>query len=274
MARHEVAHCDTHRGHEPRPTHAARGHRLSTPARKGDPRAGLPAPSSSLAVHHRCTSTEQKHSPTKRGHMRFTHKLFLAALAALLLASLSASSATARTRIEISTTAMLASGRLIFTGGGGRITCDVTLHITALTRLINKIRGSLIGRVTSILTANPRSNFGGTTGCAGLVEPVRTMLVLFGSITGSLPDNIRGGRIDVAGGFLISLRVEFLGVNLLCLYDGRIEGIANENPILRVTVTSPRIPGRPLPGSDVCPEGELRGEMEFNPLVTVILLER
>jgi hypothetical protein len=81
-------------------------------------------------------------------------KLILTVLAAVIALSLAAGSASSRTRVEVSTTASLVSGRLTFTEEGrDRVISDITLHVTLL-RLINKVLLEHVGDVTAVLTAN------------------------------------------------------------------------------------------------------------------------
>jgi len=201
---------------------------------------------------------------------------FVTLCAALVV---SAGGAAARNRLELSTTAILASTReLRFTAAGrGEIICDVTLHITALSRLFNKVRGTLVGRVTAILTANAQTTIFGATEplCAGLVEP--PMLVLYDSITGTLP-TITGGRLIVSGGFLIGIRAPFLRLTL-CLYRGEIPATSNRNPITRLTVTPTTVPlfedGLNRSGAACPSEGIMEQTQDFalTPELTLRLLE-
>jgi hypothetical protein len=185
----------------------------------------------------------------------------LIGVAMLIAFACSIVSASARTRIEVSTTAHLVHGRITFTETEGAAqSCDITLHITA-NRLINKIRGELIGHVTSILTANATA-FSTCT----LLAP---MLVVYDSERGVLP-NPTGGTIRVRGGFLVSNPFG------RCLYEGSIPGVSETNPIrnyeVRSAVGDVRLL-RNLGGS--CPEeARLTGTMTARPEVTIRLLER
>jgi hypothetical protein len=192
-------------------------------------------------------------------------KLIWTALAAAMVLAVAVSPASALRRIEISTTAFLAHGRITFTEtGGASQACDVTLHITA-NRLINKIRGELIGHVTSTLTANPTA----FTTC----RPLSPMLVMYNSIAGSLPIIEQGGRLDVRGGFLIT------NPFFRCLFSGTISGTSRTNPVRTLEVSSAagaistevRLE---LSGAGTCPaEGRLTGTMTSRPEVTIRLLE-
>jgi hypothetical protein len=162
------------------------------------------------------------------------HKLIMTALAAVILVSLMAAPAAAVRRVQVSTTAIRVSINDLRFGAeesGAVLSCDVTLHATLL-RLIEKVRLSHAGSITAILTADPRSNLGGTTTCMGL----RGLPVLYDSIRGTLPD-ITGaalwvGETTLEGrrgqGFLISLRIPFVG-EVRCLYAGLILVLLLEN---------------------------------------------
>jgi hypothetical protein len=89
-------------------------------------------------------------------------KLLLAALCALVVCSFAAGSASANRSIEITGGPQVQTeGQLQFIGTEGsaalEISCDVTF-LRTITRLIPKISGTLIGKVTGILI-----NRGGTT---------------------------------------------------------------------------------------------------------------
>jgi hypothetical protein len=192
----------------------------------------------------------------------------MTSLLATLLLSLGVSAAGARTRVEVSTTALLLSGRLTFNPArlfAPDVISDVTLHVTLL-RLINKVRLEHVGDITAVLTANCRSAFGAT--CTPLVP----MRISYGFIQGTLP-RITGILLFVSVLFLI----ETAGQR--CLYEGLVGVLSPENPARNFT---------PLPEADLvalkpelplttedCPErGELIGTFVANPLVTIRLLER
>jgi hypothetical protein len=193
--------------------------------------------------------------------------LVAACLTATAVLALTTASAGARTRVEVSTTAILATGRLTFTGTEfAEIICDLTLHATT-SRLINKVRGTLAGSITAILTANARSSIGGPTTCMAL----NNMFALYDSIRGSLPANITGGSLTVTGGFLISVSSIFGRIG--CLYQNTILATGGENPIriVRVQLNDPLF--RTLEGT--CPsEGSMVGTMAVAPALTIRLLER
>jgi hypothetical protein len=201
--------------------------------------------------------------------MRKITKIITAALAAALLLSLFASTASARTRLEVSTTATLISGRLIFTGGETTITSDVTLHVTLL-RLINKIFLEHVGEITRVLIANTRCS---REPCE--VIPLVPMDIGYGSIRGSLPTNIRGILLLILAAFLLLIFNRFAQ----CLFRGRIGAESPTNPASVFT---------PLRGHDLvplwedeldpfgtCPErGTLTGTLTARPTITIRLLER
>jgi hypothetical protein len=181
-------------------------------------------------------------------------KILLAALVAATTLALAVGSAAARNRIEISPTAILASGRLTFQGPIN-VECDVTLHITAR-RLISKVLGTQLGGITAILTANATGNVSGPT-----CTPLAGMLVFYEGITGSLPSSIRGGILAVTSRFQIGEAGFFR-----CLYTATIRGTSRENPARRATINPNRF-------SECFTNGELLGELRFNPEVSIRLLE-
>jgi hypothetical protein len=202
--------------------------------------------------------------------MRLIKTAVVMALTAALVMALAAGASSARTRVEVSTTAALASGRLTFTPANNiRIICDVTLHITLL-RLIEKRLLEHAGAITAILTANPRSDLGGTTRCA----PLSGMTVHYGAIGGSLP-RIDSVTLFVRSKFLIFLQDPFRTILAECLYEGLV-GATGPNPISELTPSEgnqvPRIIR--LRNDRNCPEeGELSGTFTVTPTVTVRLLE-
>jgi hypothetical protein len=188
------------------------------------------------------------------------NKLILAALAAVILVSLAVAPATARTRIEISTTTNRASGRLTFQTAERtqEIICDVTLHAT-LRRLINKRHGEPVGLITAILTANARA---APNNPPIICRGNAPMELLYGGILGSLP--------RPTGGILLTASNFDTGVfGIRCNYRATIGATSNTNPIRRATID----PNRIRSSTFGCPEGSLRGELTFSPEVTMILLE-
>jgi hypothetical protein len=183
-------------------------------------------------------------------------------VAALIALAASIGPASARTRIEVSTSAFLTHGRITFIDEGGATyqVCDITLHVTAR-RLINKVRGELIGHVTSILTANA----GAFTTCRGLVP----MLVMYDSERGVLP-NPTGGTIRFRGGWL------FTNPFGRCLFEMSIPGTSGTNPIRTLAVSSAVGDIRLLTNlGGSCPEElSMSATMTARPEVTIRLLER
>jgi hypothetical protein len=159
---------------------------------------------------------------SERGSLMFIiAKLVTAALAVALFVLLSSGAAGARSRLEVSTTAFLASSRVTFAEErGANIIIDMTLHGT-LRRLLTKVLLSSVGAFTSILTANCRRSFG--LGCQ--VTALGPMAISYGSIRGTLP-TIRGVHFQIGVLFLI---VE-LDLGRRCLYEGVIGVEAVENP--------------------------------------------
>jgi hypothetical protein len=202
--------------------------------------------------------------------MRNITKIITAALAAALLLSLFASTASARRRLEVSTTATLLSGRLTFTEPvrGDQVISDITLHVT-LNRLINKIHLEHVGDITAVLTANVRCT---REPCQ--VTPLVPMLVAYGSIRGSLPNNIRGILLLILVAFL--LLIFFFA---RCLFRGLIGAESPTNPAsvftpLRGTADLIPLWEDRLDQSEECPErGILTGSLTARPTVTIRLLE-
>jgi hypothetical protein len=206
------------------------------------------------------------------GSMRKINCLAVACLAAVAIVGFATAPASARTRLEVSTTTLLAAGRLTFfarsEGTTYEVICDVTLHGTT-NRLISKVRGSLIGQVTSILTANARSPSGEAPSCMALTS--LPMIGFYDSITGTLP-NITGGSLRVSGGVLIGLRVSF--VRARCLYLGELLLASATNPVRTVQVELLAPLSAELEPIGVCPsEGGVTGTMTVTPTVTIRLLE-
>jgi hypothetical protein len=205
-----------------------------------------------------------------KGIMRKIIKIIMLALAAVLLLSFASSTAGARVRIEVSTTAALLSGRLTFGGEGGtEVISDVTLHVTLL-RLINKIRLEHVGDVTSVLVANCRTLIGAA--CA--VIPLAPMRIGYGSIRGALPRIERGILLYVLAAFLLEI-----GGVANCLYRGLIGAESPENPALFFTILRNGIDDLvPLWEDELsfveCDRrGTLAGRLTAVPLITIRLLE-
>jgi hypothetical protein len=208
----------------------------------------------------------------RRSPMRILAKTTLTIASAAVLLSLAAGTSAARTRIEISTTATLASGILTFQGSDNiQIICDVTLHAT-LRRLIDKIHQTVIGLITSILTANLRSNVGVPRACTVLPH----MELKYGNILGSLPNNITGILLLIATRFLIE--VEVLLMRAACLYEGLISalGTLTRGVLARLEPSFGNSVSllRDLLGNGACARtSELRGAVTLRPSLTVRLLE-
>jgi len=201
---------------------------------------------------------------------KFTRSMIVA-LAAMLVVALMSSAATARTRVEVSTTASLLSGRLVFTepGGGLNVRCEVTLHVTML-RLINKVRLEHVGDVTAVLTANCRDSFG----FRAQARPLVPMAVTYETIIGRLP-TIERVRLWIVSAFLLETG-PFL--ERRCLYRGLVMAESNGNPAETFT---------PVERSNIVPlwediltratcftEGTFSETLRANPAISIRLLER
>jgi len=194
----------------------------------------------------------------------------MAAFAVMLVLSLASGMASARTRLEVSTTASLLSGSLTFTNElGVRIISDVTLHATML-RLFNKVLLEHVGDVTAAEIANCRTNIFGLR-CN--VTPLVPMNVAYGAITGTLP-TITEVLLFVYSRFLLEIGFNE-PMERRCLYEGLV-GAGGRNPVRTLT---------PLRGNSVplfedrltveaCGRrGELSGVMTARPEISVRLLE-
>jgi len=200
--------------------------------------------------------------------MRKLTRIIAAAFAAALVLSLAASGASARNRVEVSTTASLLSGRLTFVSGTRNIITDVTLHAT-MERLIAKILLAHVGDITAVLTANCRTNIG----AACEPRPLVPMLIGYGAIRGTLP-TITGVLLLILVAFLL-----LIGGFVRCLFRGLIGALSEENPARTF---------RPLPEHDTIPlweddltlidecprEGEFTGSFVARPEISIRLLER
>jgi len=182
-------------------------------------------------------------------------KVILTALAAVIVLSVIVAPATARNRVEVSTTAFLASGTHIFTSSAGNVTCDITFHITAR-RLISKVEGSEIGQITAVLTNNIRHSGERSGECT----PLPGMSLAYGGITGTLP-TITGGTTRVNSRF----RVEIDGLS--CLVEPSIPVIAVENPVGRGTI------GENSSTCAIFVRGRVSGTVSYTPAFTIRLLE-
>lgn len=229
-----------------------------------------------------------------------------AALIAAFACSIAAGSASANRSIEVTGGPnVLASGQLqiIGTEGGAslEITCDVTLH-TTIARLVPKISGTLIGKITAISI-----NRGGTTrspGCrhGSFVREVHDILplncthrelggnvlswdcsgapaglwkLIYDSFQGTLP-RIEGINGHIQGAQFNEVLLEPFGGTIECLYEGSIFGLIE---IVRETGTITR--GRAvrertglarIRGSGLCPaRATFSSAATITPTLTILL---
>lgn len=190
-------------------------------------------------------------------------KIIAVLITAIVGLSVVAGPAWSRTRIELSTTAVLMAGRLTFTTEQAAVICDVTFHATLL-RLINKVRLEHVGDVTAVLTANARSSIGGAATC-GYLPPLR---IGYGSISGTLP-TITGGEFQFTVGVLVTC------IFSACLYLGSSPFRWNENGFRTLVLEGSPAPPLFTNLSGMCPLGyAYTGSMTVTPTVTVRLLER
>jgi len=185
-------------------------------------------------------------------------------LLSLAIIALAGASANARNRLEVRETESLLSGRVEFSpdNGGAAVTCDVTLHLT-MSRLFDKIRGTLAGQITAILTANP----GGMMASCQILSSL-SMPWVYEIIRGTLP-TVTGGTFSTRIGFLITAS------GIECLFLGTVFFIARENPIRRIQAEGRRLPLE-LPLSLGCSAEAtlITTSLNFSPEVTLRLLER
>jgi hypothetical protein len=200
--------------------------------------------------------------------MSGARRLALSLLGSALAVSLIAMPAMGDTRVEVSTTAFLLMSLpngLTFTAGSTSIICDVTLHLT-VRRLIAKIRDTLWGEVTAVLTANVRSSIGSMPSCAGLTP----MFWQYERVGGTLP-TITEVSLLLFWRWLIRLLAPGL---FQCLYFESVQ-LTGANPVERLRIV-PRliIEPRPLGASEPCPpRATVTGEFRLSPTMTVRLLE-
>jgi hypothetical protein len=197
-------------------------------------------------------------------------RLYALALAVAASLSLLAAPASSRTRIEVSTTAFrVVMSNITYSAGAVEVICDLTLHST-LRRLFNKVRGELIGSVTSISAGNVRVNRGTNPTCA-LLPPLS---IRYESIRGSLPI-ITGLLAGLEWRWLYGADETFWRVG--CLYEGVMGFGSAENPIRSWALLRPNTLGlvRDLTGFGCEPTTD-QGvtNPRLSPEVSVRLLER
>lgn len=205
-------------------------------------------------------------------------RLILTALAAFIVMAMTAGTASARGRIEVSATRITATSRgLIFGSESDNLSCDVTLNGTLL-RLITKVLREHIGGITEGRSTNCRNSLGESANRLIILLP---MTLLYSSITGTLPERINGSVLLIDLGFLVDLQGFGGLITSRCLYEGRVAARARENPIRRLLVESTTDPHQPITrviderGNTACPSSAtLNGEFRLTPEVSIRLLER
>jgi hypothetical protein len=151
-------------------------------------------------------------------------KLLMTALTAALVLSLGVGTATALRSISLERlpTEVVGQGPITFVGGATQVICNVTF-LKTLSRLIPKINGTLIGKITGVRIDIPN--------CRTTAESVNTIIVLgvekeelwrifYESILGTLP-RITGALAQLRN-VQVLLGIRLLGINATCLYAGRV----------------------------------------------------
>jgi hypothetical protein len=163
--------------------------------------------------------------------MKNVTKLLLVVLTAALVASLGSTTATALRSLSLEgvTTQTLNQRALTLSSELGSIICDTTL-VKTVSRVIPKMSGVLIGRITDVRTANcigsggVRANGVVSVTPVGLEAPERWRLV-YVSILGTLP-RITGIRIKIEQSLILILFRDVFTVSHLCHVLTNVIGLA------------------------------------------------
>jgi hypothetical protein len=195
-------------------------------------------------------------------------RLALSMAGAIALCLLTTGSASAMTRFDLGLTELTATSLsgLTLSSETGEVICDTTFHVSVPQKLISKLEGTTVARVTAILIANARSP-SGPAECTGL-----TTTYSYDSFAGTLP-NITTFTLEGVFRWLIRVRT-FIGT-AECLYFGAIR-MGGANPIRRLAILPNAIETfTDLLRNGLCPRRvSLAGEFNLSPTLTVRLLER
>jgi hypothetical protein len=162
-------------------------------------------------------------------------RIILTALSAALALSLAAGTASALRSLSLSPagpgTTLTLNGPISFEGNGlGEIICNVTMAKT-VSSSIPKVENTLIGRVTDVRIAEPRTCrvSGGITAILRIVilgtAAENLWRLFYKAILGTLP-SITGAQIKLeATQVLLEFSAFLIGL-VRCLYEGAIEALA------------------------------------------------
>jgi hypothetical protein len=206
--------------------------------------------------------------------MRKGSRLLLLALVASFALSLGAGTSTASRSLqaEPAGAARMTTRALTFAEPEGlNIISEVTMTGSLHREAIAKTRGTLVGFVTRVDTANCRTSLGGFATCRSEARLNLPWHIRFETFRGTLP-NITGILVRLTGFFLIEITEPF-GGRRACLYRGDIGGDTN-NPITTLTVQTPNTSTlfRDLLGNGCPPSGELIGTFTVSPTQRLRLL--
>lgn len=147
-------------------------------------------------------------------------KLLWTALIAALALSIGAGMAQANRSLSlVGELTQTLTGRVTFSSTVD-IVCDVTFTKT-LSRLIPKIEGTLMGRITAIRTANCTDEVRILIGAS---ENGNLWRLFYKAFLGTLP-NPTGYQIQIQNTQVLILTI-ILFIRVACLYEGSVEGLA------------------------------------------------
>jgi hypothetical protein len=207
---------------------------------------------------HWCESTRRLTA------MRFYMRLPLAALFATLLLCTATGTAVALRSLEFNPAGALTrvNTGIRLTSGTDRIEFDETLRGTWNSR-IPKTIGAVLGRITSVTTANCRvlepPGFTCTATAVG-VEAGTPITKTYRGFSGTLP-NITSIRIREPN---IDYEIDFIaaGIRIVCRYEGSREMTSSGNPITRDTIAASEL--RLISRESMCPREVARFEGTYS----------
>jgi hypothetical protein len=196
--------------------------------------------------------------------MRVHMRALLVALCATLLLSIAAGTAAALRSLELNPAGALTriNTGIRLVSGADRIQFDETLRGTWNSR-IPKTIGAVLGRITSITTANCRvlepPGFTCTATAVG-VEANTPVNKTYRGFTGTLP-NISAIRIREPA---VDYEIDFIavGVRIVCNYEGSREMTSSGNPITRDTIVETEL--RLTSREAMCPRERARFEGTYS----------
>jgi hypothetical protein len=176
--------------------------------------------------------------------MHIRTKLLMAVITAALAMTMFATAASALRSLEVGTsTRLVLTGRVTFTGGEIRVICNTTFEKT-LNRAIAKTVGAKVGQVTRVAVEACRAEGGGAE------RPVIRILnegvgrlweINYKSFEGNLPNEISGITYELRNTQVL-LQISIFGVAAGCLYEGTVgvHSVIAGRVIGRLTTTSER----------------------------------